>query len=315
MGTTFELGGQRAVFHRCDEFAYGFFHTYDRLALGGDNHAEPHKVHVLLPNDYEDNQHKRWPVLYFNDGDTAFWPGGGFHKTWSIASILGGMVASGEVEPVIVVAVVPNDREHEYTDTEWAPGRSFGGLDHYAQLMADHIKPWFDTHYRTVPDARRTTVAGSSHGGLASFYIAATRPQSFGLCLSFSPSLWVGQSYWRLGLSSASAGMVDLNLHPTTLIDDHAVMATLASAGEHQRPKIFFGVGLRRGGGFHNACVEHWATECTRAAVATLTDDAKGVGYREGVDLFVHKDPEGEHTEETWQRWLPYVLRLYYGAR
>ncbi|ELR22298.1 oxidoreductase, short chain dehydrogenase/reductase superfamily protein [Acanthamoeba castellanii str. Neff] len=83
------------------------------------------------------------------------------------------------------------------------------------------------------------------------------------------------------------------------------------------RPTIFFGVGLRRGGGFHNACVERWATECTLAAVATLTDsESQGhAAYCEGTDLFVHKDPIGEHTEETWQRWLPYALRLFYGPR
>jgi hypothetical protein len=309
----FTKGGQEAVFHRCDQFTYGFFHTYDNLALGD---HQPHKVHVLLPADYEESQHKRWPVVYFNDGDTTFWPGGGFHKTWNVAGIISGMAASGEVEPVIIVAVVPNDREHEYTDVEWAPGRAYGGLDRYAQLMAGHIKPWVDATYRTVPDPRRTTIAGSSHGGLASFYIAATRPQSFGLCIAFSPSLWVGQSYWRLGLASSGvASVVDLLGCPTTLATGHVVRTTLTAVGE--RPTIFFGVGLRRGGGFHNACVERWATECTLAAVATLTDsESQGhAAYCEGTDLFVHKDPIGEHTEETWQRWLPYALRLFYGPR
>jgi hypothetical protein len=180
--------------------------------------------------------------------------------------------------------------------------------------MADHIKPWVDATYRTVPDPRRTTIAGSSHGGLASFYVAATRPQSFGLCISFSPSLWVGQSYWRLGLSSSGvASVVDLLGCPATLAAGHVVRTSLAVVGE--RPKLFFGVGLRRGGGFHNACIERWATECTLAAVATLTDsESQGdSAYREGTDLFVHKDPIGEHTEETWQGWLPYALRLFYG--
>jgi hypothetical protein len=37
------------------------------------------------------------------------------HKTWNVAGIILGLAASSEVEPVIVMAVVPNDREHEYT--------------------------------------------------------------------------------------------------------------------------------------------------------------------------------------------------------
>ena len=66
------MGGQKAWSHD-DGFNAGYFHTYDALDVGGAQDL-PHKVHVFLPRDY-DACDSGYPVLYMNDGQTAFWKG------------------------------------------------------------------------------------------------------------------------------------------------------------------------------------------------------------------------------------------------
>jgi predicted alpha/beta superfamily hydrolase len=69
---------------------------------------------------------------------------------------------------------------------------TFGGLDEYANLMATRIKGFIDKNYRTAAEPENTTIIGSSHGGLASFYIANAYPEQFGRAVAMSPSFWVG---------------------------------------------------------------------------------------------------------------------------
>ncbi len=106
----------------------GFFHTFDSFKLEGNTNGR--KIHVLVPRDYESSNDK-YPVLYFNDGNTTFWPGGLGNKSWQIAESLSKIGKS----KVIVVAIHPIDREYEYTHTYWLPLRKYGGLDDYANYL------------------------------------------------------------------------------------------------------------------------------------------------------------------------------------
>jgi len=61
----------------------------------------------------------------------------------------------------------------------------------YVDFLAQTLKPYVDAHYRTRPEAASTGVAGSSLGGLISFYAALRYPQVFGRVGVFSPAFWV----------------------------------------------------------------------------------------------------------------------------
>jgi hypothetical protein len=50
---------------------YGCFQEYDNLVI----HDHPHKILVFLPNCYDDRKTCGYPVVYMNDGNTAFEPG------------------------------------------------------------------------------------------------------------------------------------------------------------------------------------------------------------------------------------------------
>lgn len=57
-------------------------------------------------------------------------------------------------------------------------------------FICDTLKPFVDSHLRTLPERTHTGILGSSMGGLISLYAALSRPDVFGMAGVFSPSLW-----------------------------------------------------------------------------------------------------------------------------
>jgi enterochelin esterase-like enzyme len=292
----FEKGGQRAWFH--DEGnPSGFFHTYDAFQVAGPNDV-PRKVHIYVPRDYETSG-RSYPVVYMNDGDTAFFPGGLANKSWRVASALDGLYAAGAIEPVIVVAVAPLVRDREYTHEPWLFGRECCGLDGYVGYLADSVKGWVDGNYRTRPGPESTAIVGSSHGGLAAFYIANARPDRFGKAGCLSSSFWAGLDP---GFLFGGEPLRDSLLLQRT-------NATLADRA--RRPRLWVDWGLVRSGGEHNSLVESMATNRGREMVSLLQTT-----YGYGPDeLASREDPQGGHDEDSWARRFPDVMRFLFGNR
>lgn len=137
-----------------------------------------HRFRVFYPPGYWENTLRRYPVLYMQDGQNLFFPGeafGGNH--WRIAETLRVLDAMNAIESAIVVGIYPNEREVDYT----APG-----YEAYGEFLVGALKPFIDSQYRTLPDARHTIVMGSSLGGVVSLYLAWQHPRVFGAaaCLS-----------------------------------------------------------------------------------------------------------------------------------
>jgi pimeloyl-ACP methyl ester carboxylesterase len=286
--TPFELGGQRGWRH--DEgHASGVFHTYDRFDLG---FLGPRKVHVLVPR----ITGRRFPTWYLHDGDTAFWRGGVAHDTWDVAGTLSALRA--EVEPAVVVALHPLRRDWEYTHADWAPERPWGGLPEYSRWLAEVVKPWVDRHYPTDPS--RAAVAGSSHGGLASFWAATRHPEAFRAAGCLSSSFFTGLDDLRRARSA-----------PVPLTESDLVAPVLQLlADPARRPRLWMCWGLERRGGEHNAVVEHLATLRGRELAELLVR----LGYRRGSDLWVAEDPGAGHDERAWRRRFGDVARALFPA-
>ena len=53
------------------------------------------------------------------------------------------------------------------------------------------MKPFIDNEYRTLPQREGTAIAGSSMGGLISFYAGIRFSATFGKIGVFSPALWI----------------------------------------------------------------------------------------------------------------------------
>jgi hypothetical protein len=279
------LGAQQGWIH--DEGSpAGYFHTFDALAVGG----TPRKVHVFLPRSYPTSHAapcRRYPVVYMHDGNTAFFPGGPAGKTWDVQAVLAKAYASGSLPEVIVVAVHPIDRNSEYTHASWFPGKTCCGVGTYTEYLASKLKPFIDGAYRTLPSAKHTTIVGSSHGGLAAFYAAASRPDVFGSAVAMSSSFWAG-------------------LDPTSgTLPGSALLTQVGASLKTGHPRLYLDWGLVRTGGEHNAVIEAAATTRGEEMVALLQAQ---YGYTLGTDLRRVIDPTGEHEEVSWGRRLGAAL-------
>jgi pimeloyl-ACP methyl ester carboxylesterase len=292
----FTLGGQGAWSHD-DGFPGGWFHTFDALQVAGPSDM-PRKVHVFLPRDY-DPCGAGYPVVYFNDGNTTFWPGGIGNKTWDVATALGALWMANAIPRLIVVAIVPLDREAEYTHTSWEPNHDCCGVEQYTGYVADHVKAFIDANYHTSTGPADTAILGSSHGGLAAFYMANRRPDVFGKAGCLSSSFWAGLDGIQGGTYPGGP------LSASLLIQD--VQSTLSSV---TRPRLWIDWGLVRDGQFQNDVIEAAATARGKEMVSLLEGT---YGYQENHEVFWEEDPMGQHDEISWGRRFPAVIKALFG--
>lgn len=300
MAEHFTKGGQDGWYHDPGYWG-GFFHSYHQLQLRETD--TPRQIHIFLPRDYEVSQ-ARYPVLYMNDGNTAFFPGGAYHKTWDVATLLTRLYLSNAIRRVIVVAVCPINRDYEYTHAPvW--DQAWGGLPDYATYLATSLKGFIDSHYRTLGDPHHTVILGSSHGGLAAFYTAVKYPHCFGNVAAMSPSLWVGVD------SAVEMSLPNFSGPYFGQLQSSVLMFEAEETLRQHRIKIYLDWGLVREGGQHNAFIEERATARGRDLRDLLIQD---YGYRDQDNLFVVEDPLGEHQEESWAGRLDGVLRIFFGT-
>ena len=211
------------------------------------------------------------------------------------------LYAAGAVPHVIVVAIVPLDREHEYTHTDWEPGHACCGVEEYTGYVADHVKAFIDASYHTQPGRGSTAIIGSSHGGLAAFYMALRRPDVFGKAGCLSSSFWAG-------LDPVQGGTYSGGPLSTSLLITDVKAGLQAPAGS--RPRLWIDWGLVRTGGFQNSGIEAAATTRGKEMVALLPG---AYGFGVNSELFSYEDPLGEHDEISWGRRFPLVMKALFG--
>ncbi len=267
----------------CNE--YGLFHEYDNLVI----HDEPHKVLVFLPYCYKQKRSKGYPVVYMNDGNTAFEPGGLSPWSWEVDKTVASMIDEQVIEPVIVVVVYPKDRAKEYIDVKrFVDPTSHvlfrgGGISEYSDFMANELKPFIDKIYNTDSASSKTMVVGSSFGGIASFHTACTYPKSFGIAGALSPSFEI--------YANRKGDVKKISL-------THDVENALIKY-KNNKPKLWLDWGK----------LEPLAPELIPEAIQILEDK---FGYIENEDLFYMEDPHGKHDERAWAYRFRLILENFY---
>ncbi len=163
------------------------------------NDARKRIIRIWLPDGYEADSEKRYPVIYMHDGQNLFDRYTSFSGEWEIDESLGAMMDGGYEGSIVVGIDNSDDRLNEYSPS-WP--RSSGGSAHiqnpsgekYAQFIIKTVKPYVDANFNANPNKEATGVGGSSMGGVISFYMALTYPEVFGYALLFSTAMWVYQS-------------------------------------------------------------------------------------------------------------------------
>ncbi len=170
----------------------GRFLEYERVPAAG---LPDQRLTIWLPPGYDAGA-GRYPVLYMHDGHNLFdVKNSNFNKIWAADRAMLAAVASGRVEPHIVVGIwAPGaDRYRQYLPRsayEAAGGALKAQMDatangavvsdRYLKWIAGPLKSWVDASFRTRPGRDHTAIVGSSMGGLMSCYAFLEAPEVFG---------------------------------------------------------------------------------------------------------------------------------------
>lgn len=150
------------------------------------------RIWIYLPQDYA-NSDKRYPVVYMEDGQNLFNEALSFAGEWKADETMDALADTGKQAIIVGIDNGGADRLNEYSPWE-NPKYGGGHGEHYADFLAQTLKPFIDKNYRTLPQPKNTALVGSSMGGLISFYTGLKYPQKFGKLGIFSPSFWFAKN-------------------------------------------------------------------------------------------------------------------------
>jgi len=170
-------------------------------------------VDVWVPDSYSADS--AYAVVYLHDGQMLFDSTGTWnHQEWCVDEVAPELMATCNIQNFIVVGIWNNDiyRHFDYfpqkpfnsltaaqQDTVYRSMRSIDSSlaeatihsDDYLKFLVYELKPFIDSTFHTKPGRENTYIAGSSMGGLISFYALCEYPEVFGgaACLS---THWIG---------------------------------------------------------------------------------------------------------------------------
>jgi predicted alpha/beta superfamily hydrolase len=146
------------------------------------------KIWLYLPKNYETST-KKYPVIYMHDAQNLFDAKTSFAGEWNVDEKLDSLCAQ------VIVVGIENGGEKRLEELTPYKNEKYGGgnADKYLEFIVNTLKPEIDKKYRTKPNAKNTTIMGSSLGGLTSFYSVIKYPDVFGKAGVFSPAFWINR--------------------------------------------------------------------------------------------------------------------------
>lgn len=237
-------------------------------------------VLVWLPPGYGADRKRRYPVLYFHDGNNVFDAATSFMGVeWGADETAERLIQSGALRPCILVGIDNTpDRMAEYTpvpDTRHGGGQAAG----YERFLAEELKPFVDRSYRTLPGPDDTGLVGSSLGALVSLDLALQRPDRFGLVGCVSPAAW-----WA----------------------ERDIVRRAASVGKGTALRIWLDIGTAEG--TEKAGTKEWLDDARALRAALVTR-----GWREGGDLHYEEIDGAVHNEGAWATRLDRIMIFLLG--
>jgi predicted alpha/beta superfamily hydrolase len=145
----------------------------------------PRDIAVWLPPSYENEKHKRYPVLYAHDGQNLFDPStSAIGVDWQLDEKADSLIRHGKIKEIIIVGIYnTRGRMKEYYTGD--TGKS------YLKFVVKELKPFIDKTYRTLPDRKNTATIGSSAGGLVSFMLVWEYNDVFSKAACISPAFFI----------------------------------------------------------------------------------------------------------------------------
>lgn len=151
------------------------------------------KIWIYLPKGYA-TVGKAYPVLYMHDGQNLFNEQTAANGEWGVDEALDSIQKLTGKECIVVGIENGKDkRMSEYTPYNFTYNNTTIQAEgkEYIEFIVQTLKPFIDSKYRTKKAPEFTGIAGSSLGGLISYYALIKYPTIFGSAGVFSPSFWL----------------------------------------------------------------------------------------------------------------------------
>jgi predicted alpha/beta superfamily hydrolase len=155
--------------------------------------ARTRRLRVYLPPGYAEQPERRYPVVYFHDGQNVFDAATSYAGEWGADELLDRLARQ---QGLSVIAVgIDNGLDKRMTELNPWDHERFGKGEGFAYLrfLVETVKPYVDQRWRSRPGAASTALIGSSMGGLISFAALHRHRDVFGLGGVLSPAFWVAQ--------------------------------------------------------------------------------------------------------------------------
>ena len=170
--------------HQGTKEVYPFFNSTEGgtfteiLELDSEILGRTHKMRVFTPPGYSENTLQYYPVLFMQDGKNLFFPQEAFMGSeWGVDESLELLNKMTSIDKVLVVGIWSHDRIVDYTKP---------GYEKYGESLVKEIMPDATKRFRLLRGPTETAVAGSSLGGVVSFYLAWQYPEIFGVAMCMS---------------------------------------------------------------------------------------------------------------------------------
>lgn len=228
-------------------------------------------AYLYLPESYNYEPDKRYPVLYMFDGHNVFFDSDAtYGKCWGMKEYM------DYTNTQLIIAAVEcnhspdNGRLKEYSPYSFVDPK-LGAIEGLGKKTMDWMVHTFkndiDRRFRTLADREHTFIAGSSMGGLMSLYAVLEYNQYFSRAAALSPSIWFGVDKLKAMIEHAA-------LRPDTI--------------------VYMDYGSREL--HHHANMEHQF-----AMVTSLLLERR-------IMLESRIVPGGNHCEASWEKQIPFFM-------
>ena len=231
----------------------------------------PRKAYLYLPESYDREPDKRYPVLYMFDGHNVFFDSDAtYGKSWGMKEYMDYTGTQLLIAAVECNHSPDNGRLREYSPFPFDDPKlgHFPGLGRKTmEWMIGSFKKDIDSRFRTLADRENTFIGGSSMGGLMSLYAVLEFNKVFSRAATLSPSIWVAPEKLERLARRASLG-------PDTVV-------YMDYGSEEMRGRA----GMLRGFGRMAALLVERRVRVTSRMV-----------------------PGGQHCEASWERQIPFFM-------
>ncbi len=153
------------------------------------------RIWIYLPSDYYTSL-KNYSVIYMHDAQNLFDSYYSFAGEWGVDETMEQFFIQNKQSSIVVGLETTFERMSELTPFS-NPQYGGGKGDLYLDFIVNNVKSYIDARFRTKSDRENTGIAGSSLGGLLSFYGGLKRQDIFGKVGVFSPSFWFSDKIYN----------------------------------------------------------------------------------------------------------------------